>query len=90
MEGMSGLEKANRGGQSQNQIQMRLEPFTYYKNEKEGRAFLMVQCPTEQSPTEQVVLIEWGQTRDHPVRLAPENFEKLLNKGLMKQFTPTL
>ena len=69
---------------------MTLEPFTYFKNEKEGRAFILVQCPTVGHPNEDCILIEWGKSRDQAVRIQPDKFEILLNKGLIKPFTPTI
>ncbi len=70
---------------------MKLEPFTYYRDAKAERAFLLadvVELPNaEQS---HVMLIEWGKTRYEGMKYQLSQFLQLINDGALVSFTPKL
>lgn len=67
-----------------------LEPFTYYRNTKTMRGFLLVDVLPGEEYGNKVVLIEFGQTRHNPIRHELNDFIILVNSGSMEKFTPKI
>jgi len=65
-----------------------IEPFTYWKNDAERRVFLLADCPAGDDADFGCVLIEWGKTRNEPIRLPITVFKTLILNGKLKRFTP--
>lgn len=71
----------------------RPDPFTYYRNSKERRAWLVADVDpagTFNNKVGRVVLIEWGKTRNEPTYITLEAWDKLVMSGRMELFTPQL
>ena len=67
-----------------------LEPFTYYRNKKTLRGFLLVDVLPGEEYGNKVVLIEFGKTRHEPIRHSLPDFISLVNSGTMEKFTPKI
>lgn len=68
------------------------DPYTYYKNTKDRRAFLVVDVDrlgTFNNGEARVVLIEWGKTRHFPTYLSLAAFTDLVAEKKLVLFTPT-
>lgn len=70
---------------------MIIEPYTYYRNTKEQRVFLVANLispeygQTDETP---VTLVEWGKDRHSPVHITVGALVALIDKGLMKRYHP--
>lgn len=72
---------------------MQLSPYTYYRNTRERRAWLLADIDekgTFNNGVPRVILIEWGKTRNQPTFLEMKAFETLVNAGKMQEFIPTV
>lgn len=67
-----------------------VEPYTYYKSDKEKRVFLVLWAEPEAlwGLPEWVTMIEWGKTREHGKRIPYKIFVHQVQTGLLVKFTP--
>lgn len=64
------------------------EPLSYYRNDAERRAFLLIYCP--QAPTDHQVcyLLEFGYTQRSIKPIPAADFQKLIEEKKLIPFTP--
>ncbi|MBS1644885.1 MAG: hypothetical protein JST36_07600 [Bacteroidetes bacterium] len=68
------------------------EPYTYYRNNRERRAWLILDVRPDGTfePPQIVVMLEWGKSRRQPTYLAINNFQALVASGKLELFTPKI